>query len=188
MSEPIRVAAIIGSLRAGSYNRALYREAVDLAPPSLLINEAPIRDLPPFDEDLEDDGDPPSVVAFKDALAAADAFLIVCPEYNQSFPGVLKNAIDWASRSHHGTKVLWGKPAGIIGGAASRYGNVRAVSHLRPVLAHLDVRVMARPEVSVINIGNHIDAEGVLTDEKTREHIATFMQAFATWARVAREA
>lgn len=186
MNEPLRVAALVGSLRVGSLNRALYRAAVELAPPTLAIFEAEIRDLPLFDEDIERAGDPPAVVRFKDALAAAEALLIACPEYNQSYPGVLKNAIDWASRSHRGGKVLWGKPAAIMGGAASRYGNVRAVAHLRPVLGHLDVRVMARPELTVVNIGKHIGDDGSVTDEATREQIRDFMSAFADWARIAR--
>jgi len=175
------VAAVVGSLRAGSFNRTLLAAAQELAPPGMRIVEVPIRDLPLFDEDVERRGDPEAVVAFKEALDEADALLVISPEYNQSIPGVLKNAIDWASRRHHHRHVLAGKPAGIMGASSGRLATARMQVQLRAVLTHLGAVAMPKPEVMVANAPDLIDDEGRLTDARSREQIATFLVEFERW-------
>lgn len=177
----VEVVAIVGSLRRGSLNRSLLRAAIEEAPPGLRVTEVPIRQLPIFDEDLEAAGDPEAVVAFKERLLAADALLVVTPEYNESLPGALKNAIDWASRRHGGQQVLAGKPAAIAGASSSRIATARCQQHLRHVLAHLGVAVMPKPDVMLGNAAGLFDEAGRLTDDRSRRQVAKLMEAFARW-------
>jgi len=186
VGRPYRVAAIVGSLRSGSHNRLLLRAAQEVAPPELRLVEVPIADLPLYDGDIEAAGDPPAVVRFKDALREADAFLIVTPEYNHSIPGVLKNALDWASRRHHGQLVLAGKPAAIVGASAGRFGTVRAQLDLRQILPYFDLRLLPKPEVYVAFAGDKFNEAGNLTDGPTREQVAELLGSFLDWIRVLR--
>ena len=176
----IDVVGIAGSLRAGSYNRALLAAAVELAPPGLVITREEIRPIPFFDGDVEKAGLPPAVAALKARVRAADALLIVTPEYNYSVPGVLKNTLDWLSRAPE--SALARKPAGIMGASPGAFGTVRSQHHLRQVAAGAGMRVMIRPEVQVMHADAKFDATGRLADETTRAAVAAFLVALGEWA------
>lgn len=157
------ILGIPGSLRRDSLNRGLLRAAAKLLPADTTIETADISDLPLYNWDVEqEDGYPESVVRFRDQIAAADALLIATPEYNNSMPGALKNAIDWASRGGANSP-LNHKPAAIMG-AAGRLGSVRAQMHLRTVLMNNQLRVVQSPEV-LVPVGEAF-TEGELTNER----------------------
>jgi chromate reductase len=180
----MQVLGIAGSLRTGSYNRALLRAAQELAPQGMTLVTFELDAIPPYNADVEAQGFPAPVVAFKDAIAAADALLIATPEYNHSIPGVLKNALDWASRPA-GNTPLNGKPAAIMGASTSAIGTARAQQHLRLVCSYLNMPLLNQPEVLVARARDKFDASGRLTDEPTRQFLYKFLQAFAQWvARV----
>ncbi|MBA3449885.1 MAG: NAD(P)H-dependent oxidoreductase [Chloroflexia bacterium] len=179
-----RVAGIVGSLRAGSYNRALFRAAVSLLPERLQIVEAPILDVPLFNQDVEDAGDPPAVAGMRQAIESADGVLIFCPEYNAGIPGVLKNALDWASRAHDRQRVLSEKPVGIMGASDGRFGTMRSQLGMRALLSHLGMRMMPKPDVMIAQVETLVDDHGNLTDEKTRERIRDHLVAFHRWIDV----
>ena len=178
----LRVAGIAGSLRARSFNRALLRAAVELAPESLSIEIVPIEEVPLYNEDLERKGDPPAVAAMKRAIDEADGLLVVTPEYNFGVPGVLKNAIDWASRPPR-KSVLQNKPAMILGASPGMLGAARAQMQLRQAFVFTETIVMPQPEVLVARAGEKFDDDLRLTDEKTRAHLAKALEAFAEWIR-----
>ena len=180
-SSTLRVLGISGSLRKGSFNTAVLRAAVELAPEGMSIDIANLRDIPLYDEDLREKGLPESVQKLRDAIAAADALLIVTPEYNFSIPGVLKNAIDWASRPP--SQPFADKPLAIMGASGSMSGTMRAQYHLRQVAVFLDMHVLNKPEVFVRTAQKIIDAEGKLTDEPTRKVIADQLVALAKWTQ-----
>lgn len=176
----MRVLGVSGSLRGGSYNTALLRAAVELAPAGLTIEPfAALRDIPPYDEDQYRKGWPAPVQALRDGIAAADGVLLVTPEYNYSIPGVLKNAIDWASRPPD--QPFDGKPVAIMGASPGRLGSARAQYHLRQCFVFLNGLVMPSPEVMVGGVDKQMDDAGRLADEATRRHVAAFLQAFADW-------
>ncbi|HEY2388575.1 MAG TPA: NADPH-dependent FMN reductase [Candidatus Binatia bacterium] len=178
----LRVLGVPGSLRKGSHNRALLRAAIELAPAGMTIEIFEgVGALPLYDADVEAGGDPPAVVAWKSAIAAADALLIVTPEYNYGVPGVLKNAVDWASRPP-GNCVLNRKPAALMGGSPGGAGTTRAQLALRQSFVFTDTRTMLQPEVLVSRVHEKIDADGRLTDEPTRKMIRKLLDAFADWA------
>jgi len=170
----INVLGIPGSLRRDSLNRALLRAAVEVAPEGVEIEVAEIGDLPLYNWDLEQEqGFPESVERFRDQVAQADALLIATPEYNNSIPGALKNAIDWASRGGRDAPINE-KPAALMG-AAGRLGSVRAQMHLRTVLMHNDLRVVQKPEVLVAGGDNFADGE--LTNERYRDQVRRLLDA-----------
>jgi chromate reductase, NAD(P)H dehydrogenase (quinone) len=169
----IDILALSGSLRAGSFNTQLLRIAQDLAPAGAEIEIYDLRDLPLYDGDVEAAGVPEAVRRFKDRIRRADAVLIATPEYNFSFPGVLKNALDWASRPY-GDNAWSGKPAAIIGGGGGQ-GTNRAQDHLRQVAHALEMPVVARPEVFVANVWAKIGTDGELADPVTRKLIAELL-------------
>lgn len=175
----MRVLGVCGSLRRGSFNRAVLRAAIELAPEGMTIEPAEIRDIPLYDEDLRSAGLPPAVVAFREAIAAADALLFVSPEYNFSIPGVLKNAIDWASRPPD--QPLAGKPTAIMGASPGLRGTVRMQPHLRQVLAGLDALLLNRPEVAIPGVRDKIDDAGRLADEETRKFVRAQLEALKVW-------
>ena len=177
----LRVLGISGSLRKGSSNSALLRAAVELAPPGVQIETCEIRDIPAFDEDLRAQGNPPAVEQFRARIAAADAVLIATPEYNYSIPGVLKNAIDWASRPP--SQPFEGKPVAIMGASGGMLGTARAQYHLRQVFVFMNAHVVNKPEVFVGRVQEKIDAEGRLTDEPTLKQIAALVESLAAWTR-----
>jgi chromate reductase, NAD(P)H dehydrogenase (quinone) len=178
-----QVLGIAGSLRQSSYNRALLRAGIELAPPELNIQTYDLLEIPMFNEDVEAKGDPQSVQDFKKAIGEADGLLVATPEYNYGIPGVLKNAIDWASRPP-GKSTLYGKPAGIIGASQGSGGTIRAQSTLRLSFVFVEVYAMLKPEFFVANCRDKFDDKGNLTDERTRELLVKFLKSFASWIEV----
>ena len=181
MTPPLRILGLAGSLRKASYNRALIRAAAELAPPDARVESYELDGIPPFNEDLEP-SPPAAVLELKRRIRAADALLIATPEYNYSIPGVLKNAIDWASRPY-GDSAWAGKPAALLGATPGALGTARAQYHLRQVCVFLDVHVLNRPEVLIAQAHEHFDAQGRLTDEPTRERVRKLLQALCAWTR-----
>ncbi|HET9333846.1 MAG TPA: NAD(P)H-dependent oxidoreductase [Gemmatimonadota bacterium] len=178
----LRVAGFAGSLRTASFNRALLRAAKELAPADMKIEIVEIGGIPVFNADLEAEGDPEPVAAFKQAVGAADGLLIATPEYNLGVPGVTKNVIDWASRPPRGS-VLDGKPVAVMGATPGMGGTARGQSQLRQAFVFTNSYAMAQPEVLVRKASELFDSEGRLTDEATREHLAKFLVAFGAWIR-----
>ncbi len=178
------VAVIVGSLRKQSFNRKLAHALIAHAPQELHPSIVEIRDLPLFDQDHE--ADPGAAgIAFRDAIRACDAVLFVTPEYNRSVPGVLKNAIDLASRPW-GQSVWSGKPAAVVSASIGAIAGFGANHHLRQSLMFLDMPTMAQPEAYIGNAAALFDDEGKLVNADTAAYLARFMQAFAAWiARMA---
>jgi chromate reductase len=174
------VLGFAGSLRAGSLNRALLRAAQDVAPAGMTIDTFDLIEVPLYNADVEAAGDPPGVTAFKDAIRRADAVLFVTPEYNHGVPGVMKNAVDWASRPPRGAP-LNGKPVGIIGASPGQVGTARAQSQLRQAFEFTNSYVMPQPEILVFRASEKFDADGKLTDEKTRELLGKYLVALHAW-------
>jgi chromate reductase len=175
-----RVVAFAGSLRRGSYNRALIRAAQELVPPGMTIESIDIDELPFYNADVEAEGDPTAVAVFKAALADADGILIATPEYNDGIPGVLVNALDWGSRLP-GRSPLSGKPVALMGASPSQIGTARAQHHLRQVLGHIQARVLPPPELLVTKAHERFDAGLRLTDEGTRKLLKTMLERFSRW-------
>lgn len=184
--RPLRVLGFAGSLRAASYNKMLLRAAVELAPPGMEIEVFDLGGIPLFDEDVESAGTPPAVEAFRDAIRRADALLIATPEYNHGVPGVLKNAIDWASRPPRKSP-LAGKPAALFGASPGMTGTARAQTQLRASFVFTDTPALPQPEVLVFRAHEKFDADGRLTDEPTRVFVGRLLVALADWTtRLAR--
>ena len=180
-NRPLRVLGISGSLRKGSFNTAVLRAAVELAPDGMTIETASLRDLPLYDEDVRVAGLPAAVQTLREQIAAADALLIVTPEYNYSIPGVLKNAIDWASRPPN--QPFADKPLAIMGASGGPSGTLRAQYHLRQIAVFLDMHPLNKPEVFVRSAQERFDSSGKLTDEATRKVIGEQLLALAVWTR-----
>ena len=177
------VGYIVGSLSATSINRALAEVLIRLAPESLTFVEIPIRDLPLYNRDLDEDY-PPAGRALKDAIASVDAVLFVSPEYNRGIPGALKNAIDWASRPY-GTNSFNRKPSAVIGASPGKIGTAVAQQSLRSVLGFCDSPQMTAPEAYIQFTPGLITENGEITDEKTERFLRDFIEAFAVFiARV----
>lgn len=176
----MNILGISGSLRAASFNTALLRAAQELAPADMHIAIHRLHDLPLFDQDVEEQGDPAPVKALKDAVEAADALLFACPEYNGGISGVLKNAIDWMSRAGREREVspLAGKTVCIVGASPGITGTVRAQDALRLVLRRAGARTEPQGEVLVFQAHTKIE-EGRLADARTREALARHLQGFA---------
>lgn len=173
------VVGIPGSLRRGSRNAALLRAAQELAPEEIEIRIFGLDGVPLYNGDVEAEGDPAGVAALKSAIREADGVLIATPEYNHGIPGVLKNAIDWASRDR-GEGSLVGKPAAMIG-AGGRAGTARAQLQLQHVLSETGALVMVKPGVFVDRPWEKFDSEGRLIDGDTREVVRRHLEAFAAW-------
>jgi chromate reductase len=177
----IRVAGIPGSLREGSLNKALLRAAVELAPTAMEIKiYTGLGDIPPYNEDVFAKGDPEPVAVMKAAISQADAILISTPEYNYGVPGVLKNAIDWASRPA-GKSVLNRKPAAIMGCSPGLGGTIRAQHALRQTFVFTETYVMLQPEIKIPSAAPLFDSSARLNDENTRQHLKKFLEAFVVW-------
>lgn len=170
---------ISGSLRAASFNTAALRAAIELAPQGVTIEIADIKAIPIYNDDVREAGMPTSVTALQAAITAADAVLIATPEYNYSVPGVLKNAIDWISKTT--PQPFQNKPVGIIGASPGAIGTARAQHDLRKSFVFLDAHVLNRPEVMIGAAHTRFDAEGRLTDEATRKFLATMLVALRDW-------
>jgi chromate reductase len=180
MPSTVKILGFAGSLSKQSYNRAILKVAQGLVPDGANLEIITLDDLPLYNRDYEND-EPEVVRNFKDKIRKADALLIATPEYNYSTPGVLKNAIDWASRPT-GKSVLEGKPAAIMG-AGGRFGTVRAQLHLRQIFLYLHMPVLMQPDVHVFNTWEKFDSDGNLTDEKTREQIKALLLALISWTK-----
>ena len=174
-----KVAVLVGSLRKDSLNRKMALAMARLAPPSLALEVVEIGQLPHYNADYE--ADPPREVReFKARIEAADAVLFVTPEYNRSVPGVLKNAIDIASRPY-GKSAWSGKPAAVMSVSPGAIGGFGANHHLRQSLVFLDMPVLQQPEAYIGGVGKMFDANGQLTSGETREFLKKIMEAFAAW-------
>ncbi|NDJ35513.1 MAG: NAD(P)H-dependent oxidoreductase [Chloroflexi bacterium] len=178
MSEPVNVLALVGSLRRGSYNRALLNAALELAPDHMTIVTGMIADLPHYNADLDTDDKPEPVERLRAHMAQADALLIASPEYNHGIPGVLKNAIDWLSRPA-GRSPMTGKTAAIMGAATGMWGTIRMQSHLRRVLESTGMMVVNKPRVLVNKARTRFDESGTLTDEDTRQFVQLLLENLA---------
>ena len=175
----MKVLAMVGSLRKGSYNKLALRAAMELKPAGMEIEQAEIGDLPLYDDDLREAGYPPPVQRLREQVRAADALLFVTPEYNYSVPGVLKNAIDWCSRPPQ--QPLEGKPAAIMGASTGKLGTARAQYHLRQIFVFVNVLPVNRPEVMLSGAAKLFDADGRLTDEPTRKFIGDMLVSLQDW-------
>ena len=177
----INILGIAGSLRKGSYNRALLRLAVELAPPGTEVEIFELDGIPPFNQDLEL-APPDSVKNFKTKIRAADALLFASPEYNYSVPGVLKNAIDWASRPY-GDNAFEGKPVALMSASIGMLGGARAQYHLRQILVFLNMYPINRPEVMMPFAASKVDAEGRVNDDGTKKYLQELLVNLADWSR-----
>jgi chromate reductase, NAD(P)H dehydrogenase (quinone) len=180
MNDPVTILGFAGSLRRGSYNRGALRAAVEVVPAGARLETFELDGIPPFNQD-EEQNLPERVALFKARIRAADAILIVTPEYNYSVPGVLKNAIDWASRPY-GANAWDGKPVAIMG-AGGGLGTARAQYHLRQSFIYLKMLPLADPEVMISGVTKKFDAQGNLTDDETRQRIRQLLEALIAWTR-----
>lgn len=173
----MNILGLSGSLRAGSHNTALLRAAASIAPNGMSIElYGGLRELPPYDQDLDTDPAPEPVADLRRRVGEADGLLIATPEYNYGVPGVLKNAIDWASRPSKNSCLL-GKPVAIIGAAPSNFGSVRAQLALRQSFLWIDAHVVGKPELAVFRSHERFDADGNLIDETTEALLAGVLDA-----------
>jgi chromate reductase len=183
MNNKLKILAFTGSLRNQSYNKLLLKAASELAPESMEIEMFDLKDIPLYNSDVEAIEIPESVIKFKEKIKSADGLLIGVQEYNYSISGVLKNAIDWASRPPMGSP-LNQKPATILGGSTGMSGTIRAQAHLRQVLAFSEIYDMKKPEVLVTKIQDKFDNNGNLIDEKLKEHLLKFLNSFEKWINI----
>jgi len=181
METKVKILGFAGSLRVGSYNKALLRAANDLLPENATLEIFELDGTPPFNQDLEEDM-PRKVMEFKSKIREADALLIATPEYNYSVPGVLKNAIDFASRPY-ADNPFDGKPVAIMSASVGMLGGARAQNHLRQIFVFLNMYPINRPEVIVTFAQNKFDDNGNLLDDNTKKFLGQLLQNLANWAR-----
>src|SRR4030043_544131 len=181
MNTKISILGFAGSLRKGSYNKALLRAALEMIPGDAELEIFDLEGIPLFNQDMENQP-PEKVKEFKVKIRASDAILIATPEYNYSIPGVLKNAIDTASRPY-GDNAFDGKPVAIMGASVGILGTARAQYHPRQSLVFLNMYPLNRPEVMVPLAQEKIDQNGRVTDSKTREKIKELLEALVIWTR-----
>ncbi len=181
MNTPFTILGIAGSLRKASFNRAALRAAQQLVPDGVNLEIFDLAGIPPFNQD-EEANPPERVTQLKARIRAADAILLVTPEYNYSIPGVLKNAIDWASRPY-GDSAWEGKPVALMGASVGAMGSSRAQYHLRQVFVFLNMYPLNRPEVMISNASQQFDETGNLKDEDTKAHIHNLLVALVAWAK-----
>ncbi len=179
MDRQLTILGFAGSLRKGSYNKAILCAALELSPEDAKLEIFDLEGIPPYNMDLENRM-PERVKEFKAKIRAADAILIATPEHNYSVPGVLKNAIDWASRPY-GDNSFEGKPVGIMSASTGMLGGARAQYHLRQMFVFLDMHPVNRPEVIVASASEKIDDKGRVTDGKTREKIKELLESLVAW-------
>lgn len=182
----IKVLGFAGSLRKASTNRGLLRAAETVLPAGVSLEIFDLAPIPLYNGDVEAAGMPEPVHAFREAIRAADALLIACPEYNYSVSGVLKNAIDWASRG--ADQPLAGKPVAIMGASAGMMGTARAQYHLRQICVVVNLLPLNRPELFVPSAGSKFAADGTLTDESLLPRIGGLLEGLAAWTRTHRNA
>jgi chromate reductase len=179
LQKPFKILAFAGSLRKGSYNKALVRAAVEVAPENVTIEVFDLEGIPLFNQDSENNP-PPKVTEFKEKIRNADALLIATPEYNYSIPGVLKNAIDWASRPYRDNS-LADKPVAIMSASTGMLGGGRAQYHLRQSFVFLNMHPVNKPEVILPFAAQNFDADGKLTNEQTKILIKQLIEALVAW-------
>ena len=181
LDEKVQILGFVGSLRKGSYNKALMRAAVEVAPENALIEVFDLALIPPFNQDLENN--PPQIVKdFKSRIKAADALLIATPEYNYSIPGVLKNAIDAASRPYV-DNAFDGKPVAIMSASIGILGGARAQYHLRQCFVFLNMYPINHPEVMLTHARDNVDENGNLTNQETRKLIRRLLEELVQWTK-----
>lgn len=178
---PMKIAVLVGSLRRDSFNRKLAQALAKLAGDAAVFDYPRLDDLPLYNQDFDDDY-PSRCKQFKQQIANADAVLFVTPEYNRSIPGVLKNAIDIASRPY-GTSAFARKPGALIGTSRSAAGTAMAQQHLRNVCVFLDIRMLAQPEAFIRYKDDLIDADGNITIESTRKFLRDFIDRYIAWVK-----
>ncbi|MBM7842376.1 NADPH-dependent FMN reductase [Herpetosiphon giganteus] len=183
MADTLKIVGISGSLRKDSFNTALLHAAAELMPAGVEFSIVTLHEIELFNEDVEREGFPAAVVALREAISSADALLIATPEYNYSIPGVLKNALDWASRpGSNGEMPLSGKPLGIIGASVGAYGTARGQHHLRQVTVNTNMHPLNKPEVMITFADKKFSA-GQLHDEPTRKVVRTHLEALVAWTK-----
>jgi len=185
MNSKVKVLGFAGSLREDSYNKMLLNAAIELKPDNVELETFDLEGIPLFNQDQEEQP-PKRVKEFKEKIKAADALFIATPEYNYSVPGVLKNAIDWASRPY-GDNVFDEKPVAVMSASEGMLGGARAQYHLRQTLISLNMHPLNRPEVIVSQIDEKIDANGKVVDEKTRKKIGKVLEALVAWTERVRK-
>jgi chromate reductase len=179
MNNEVKILGIAGSLRKGSFNKAALRSAVSLTPRNVTLETFDISSFPLFNQDEENN--PPGVIwQFKEKIRAADAILFATPEYNYSVPGVLKNAIDWASRPA-GDNTWEGKPVALMSASIGMIGGARAQYHLRQMFVYLNMYPLNRPEVIIPYAAEKFDSAGNLIDQHTKEKIQELLKALSAW-------
>ena len=181
MNDRVHILGMAGSLREHSFNRALLREAVRLAPDEAEIETFGLDDIPGFNQDEENDP-PQKIKDLKQKVKEADAILFVTPEYNYSVSGVLKNAIDWVSRPY-GDNSFNGKPAAIMGASISLIGTARAQYHLRQMCVFLEMHPVNMPEVMVAGAMDKFDDQGHLQDDTAKDLMQKLLQNLVEWTR-----
>lgn len=181
MKNKIKILGFAGSLRRGSFNQALLRTAAELLPEEAQIEIFDLEGIPPFNDDLSA-SIPSKVTDFKVRIKAADAILIATPEYNHSIPGVLKNALDWASRPPNDNSFK-DKPAAIMSASTGMIGGARAQIDLRHTFVFLEMHAVNRPEVYITFADQKFDQNGRLTDEKARGLVKDLLRALIDWTR-----
>ncbi|MDX1447597.1 MAG: NADPH-dependent FMN reductase [Acidimicrobiia bacterium] len=182
MTETLTILGIPGSLRDDSYNRALLEAADRISGPDMEISIFDIDEIPHFDADVEANGDPEPVTAFKEAIRSADAILIATPEYQHGIPGVLKNALDWASRPPSDAPMN-GKPTAIMGATPGDFGTARAQEDLRQVLIYNDCPMVKTPEVLVADAASKVDEDGAFVDEETLDFVKKLLDGLEDLVR-----
>ncbi len=185
MSGDVLILGFAGSLRRGSYNRALLRNAAELIPPGANLEIFGLEGIPLFNQDLEADM-PEKVREFKSRIRSADAVLIATPEHNFTIPGVLKNAIDWGSRPR-GDNSFRGKPVALMSASTGMLGGARAQYHLRQAFFYLDMRQITKPEVFVAFARQKFDESGRLLDQQARDIISQLLRSLVDLARRAKD-
>ncbi len=179
--QRFKIVGIAGSLRKASWNRGLLRAAVEGTPAGIVIVTLDLDLVPPFNQDLEDRGDPASVIALKDVIRLADALLIATPEYNNGMPGVLKNAIDWASRPA-AASVLRDKPVAVMGVSPGAGAAARAQQQVRDAVVYTGGCVLPEPELLVGAAIGKFDDAGTVIDPELRAHVVDMVVALRDWA------
>ena len=181
MKSTLHILGFAGSLRKNSYNKGLLRAALDVLPEGMSLEIFDLADIPLYNDDVFNSEIPQAVIDFKARITASDALLIACPEYNYSMTGVLKNAIDWASRPPQESP-LYGKPAAIMG-AGGGQGTVRAQLHFRQVVVFTNILLMNKPEIAIPLAWENFDTQGNLTNETWKTRVAEFLVALDEWTR-----
>ena len=176
-----QIGVLVGSLRQGSFNRQLADGVVKLAPSGFSFRQLVIADLPPYNQD-DDEHPAAAVQRLKDEITACQGLLFVTPEYNRSIPGVLKNAIDHASRPY-GHSVWAGKPAGVLGVSVDSTGTAMAQQHLRNVLAYLDVPTLGQPEAFLYDRGSLFDEGSGDIGANSRVFLQSWVDAYVAWVK-----